>query len=95
VVWSGDFVRALLYLGTLGTVGTFFGMTWAQRHMPATHAAILFALEPVFAALLAAIFLKERLTARGVVGAVLVLAGIVVSELRFSRRPVQSSANGS
>jgi drug/metabolite transporter (DMT)-like permease len=95
VVWSSDFVRALLYLGTLGTVGTFFGMTWAQRHMPATHAAILFALEPVFAALLAAIFLHERLGGRGIVGAVLVLAGIVVSELRFSRRPAQSSANGS
>jgi drug/metabolite transporter (DMT)-like permease len=94
VAWSGDFVRALLYLGTLGTVGTFFGMTWAQRHMPATHAAILFALEPVFAAVLAAIFLRERLSARGVVGAVLVLAGIVVSEMRF-RVSLQSSANGS
>jgi drug/metabolite transporter (DMT)-like permease len=50
--------------------------------MSATHAAIIFALEPVVAALLAARFLGERLGARGIVGGLLVLAGIVVSELR-------------
>lgn len=86
VVWSGPFLWSVLYLASLGTVGTFFGQTWAQRHMTATHAAILFALEPVWAALLAAWLLEERLGARGVAGGALVLAGIVVAELKL-RRP--------
>lgn len=83
VVWRGTFLWSVAYLGTIGAVGTFLAQTWAQRHMSATHAAILFALEPVVAALLAAYFLGERLGARGAVGGLLVLAGIVVSELRL------------
>jgi drug/metabolite transporter (DMT)-like permease len=86
VVWEGTFLRGVLYLGTIGTVGTFLSQTWAQRHMSATHAAIIFALEPVWAAAFAAWFLGERLGARGYWGGALVLAGIVVSELTFRRR---------
>lgn len=87
VVWEGAFLRGVLYLGTIGTVGTFLSQTWAQRHMSATHAAIIFALEPVWAAVFAAWFLGERLGARGYWGGALVLAGIVVSELTFRREP--------
>ncbi len=83
VVWHEGFLSAVLYLGTIGTVGTFLSQTWAQRHMSATHAAIIFALEPVWAALLAAWLLNERLGSRGAWGGALVLAGIVVSELRL------------
>lgn len=91
VVWEGTFLRGVLYLGTIGTVGTFLSQTWAQRHMSATHAAIIFALEPVWAALFAAWFLGERLGARGYWGGALVLAGIVVSELRLRRDPLDST----
>ena len=85
VAWQGGFLAAVLYLATIGTVGTFLSQTWAQRHMSATHAAILYALEPVWAALLAAWLLGERLGSRGLWGGALVLAGIVVSELRLGR----------
>lgn len=85
IVWEGTFLRSVVYLATIGTVGTFFTQTWAQRHMSATHAAIIFALEPVWAALLAAWLLGERLETAGYWGGVLVLAGIVVSELRLRR----------
>ncbi len=85
VVWEGTFLWSVLYLGSLGTVGTFFSQTWAQRAMSATHAAIIFALEPVVAALFGAWLLHDRLGGRGIVGGALVLAGIVVSELRIVR----------
>ncbi|HXM78250.1 MAG TPA: DMT family transporter [Thermoanaerobaculia bacterium] len=85
VVWRGTFLWSVLYLGSLGTVGTFFCQTWAQARMSATHAAIIFALEPVFAAILAAWLLGDHLGARGAAGGALVLAGIVVSEMRLSR----------
>jgi drug/metabolite transporter (DMT)-like permease len=54
--------------------------------MSAVHGAIILALEPVFAALFAAWLLGERLGRRGVAGGLLVLAGIVVSELRLADR---------
>jgi drug/metabolite transporter (DMT)-like permease len=88
VLWQGTFLWSVLYLGSVGTVGTFFGQTWAQARMSATHAAILFALEPVFAAILAAWALGDRLGERGIAGALLVLVGIVVSETRLKWRPV-------
>lgn len=90
LVWEGTFLRSVLYLGTIGTVGTFVTQTWAQRHMSATHAAIIFALEPVWAALLAAWFLGERMGGTGWWGGGLVLAGIVVSELKLRRRRTDS-----
>jgi drug/metabolite transporter (DMT)-like permease len=93
IVWGGAFLVGVLYLGTIGTVGTFLTQTWAQRHMSATHAAIIFALEPVWAALLAAWLLGERLGGTGVWGGALVLAGIVVSELRLRRVAVHSRGN--
>jgi drug/metabolite transporter (DMT)-like permease len=83
IVWEGTFLRGVLYLATIGTVGTFLTQTWAQRHMSATHAAIIFALEPVWAAVLAAWLLGERLGRTGLWGGALVLGGIVVSEVRL------------
>ena len=44
------------------TVVTFLLQTWAQARMSATHAAVIFALEPVFTALFAAVILGERLS---------------------------------
>ena len=93
LVWEGTFLRSVLYLGTVGTVGTFVTQTWAQGHMSATHAAIIFALEPVWAALLAAWLLGERMGVSGWWGGGLVLAGIVVSELRLRRPATQSKGN--
>ncbi len=92
-LWSGvrpiagrpDLVAQALVLAVVGTAGTYAFQTWAQQHMSATHAAIIYTLEPVVTAVLAGWFLGERLGARGWVGGVLVLAGIVVSELRLRR----------
>jgi drug/metabolite transporter (DMT)-like permease len=76
---------AVLWMSLMATVVTFLVQTWAQAKMSATHAAILFALEPVFTAVFAAIVLSERMSRRDFGGAGLVLLGIVVSELPGSR----------
>jgi drug/metabolite transporter (DMT)-like permease len=83
IPWGGSFPASVGYLGSFCTVGAFLGWTWSQGRMTAVHGAIILALEPVVAALLAAWALGERLPARGLFGAVLVIAGIVVSELRL------------
>ncbi len=85
ILWQGTFLWSVLYLGSIGTVGTFFSQTWAQGAMSATHAAIIFALEPVVAAIFGAWLLHDRLGPRGMVGGALVLAGVVVSELRIRK----------
>jgi drug/metabolite transporter (DMT)-like permease len=59
---------------------------WGQQRIPATRAALVLLLEPVFAGI-AGYVNGERLGAERLVGAVAILAGIVVSEL-WPRRPV-------
>ncbi len=76
---------AILWMGILASVVTSLVQTWAQARMPAVHAAVIFALEPVFTALFAAVTLGERLSVREAWGGGLVLLGIVVSELRLRR----------
>lgn len=74
---------AVLWMGLLASVVTSLVQTWAQARMPVVHAAVIYALEPVFTVLFAALTLGERLSAREWWGGALVLLGIVVSELRL------------
>jgi drug/metabolite transporter (DMT)-like permease len=87
-VWSGRVVWQLVYLATVATIGSFLMWTWGQARTSATHAAIIFSLEPVFATLFAVAFIGagEWMGARGFVGAALVFAGIIISEIRWSER---------
>lgn len=49
----------------------------AQKHTTAEAAGFLFALEPVASAVLAFVFLHERIGLRGYIGSVLILAGVI------------------
>ncbi|MBI5442887.1 MAG: DMT family transporter [Deltaproteobacteria bacterium] len=85
LAFTPTLLLAVLWMGIVASVVTTLVQTWAQARMPAVHAAVIFALEPVFTALFAAVALGERLTAREAWGGGLVLLGIVVSELRLRR----------
>jgi drug/metabolite transporter (DMT)-like permease len=54
----------------------------AQRNVAAEKAAVIYAMEPVFAALFGWLWLNEALGWRGVAGGALVVAALIVSELR-------------
>jgi len=73
---------ALLVSSLLSTALAFTIQAWAQQVTSATRAALIFALEPVFAWLFSFLFMGERLPAQAVWGAVLILVGIVVAELK-------------
>src|SRR6516164_10552684 len=78
--------RAALWLGVVvcavfATAVAFSLQLWAQQYTTPSHAAILFTLEPVFAVATSYMLLGERLGARSLVGAALVLAGILAAEL--------------
>jgi len=81
LAFDRGFVIAVLYMTLFATVLTFSVQNWAQAKISATKAAIIFALEPVCAAIFAAAILSERLGIRGYAGGGLVIAGIVVSEM--------------
>jgi drug/metabolite transporter (DMT)-like permease len=59
-------------------------LVWAQRYTSATNTALILASEPVFAAVTSYAVLHERLGVRALAGAALILAGILVAELKGS-----------
>ncbi len=74
-------IVALVITSVLATAVAFTIQSWSQQHLPATHTALILALEPVFAWLTALLFLNETLGRRSLAGAALILAGIAVTEL--------------
>ena len=74
-VWLG-----LGYLALFCTLFAFGVQTWAQRHTTAVRVALISSLEPVFAALWAALLIGERLTQVELFGGALIVAGVVLGE---------------
>ncbi|MFT4112263.1 MAG: DMT family transporter [Silvibacterium sp.] len=88
---SGRLLFAIAVAALLATAAAFTIQSWAQQYLPATHTALLLTLEPVFAWLTSFLVLGERLGLRSGSGAVLILAGIAVTELLPSR--IQATAH--
>ena len=76
---------AIGYLALFATALVAVLQTYAQRRVPAYLAALIFVLEPVFAALFAFLLLGERLGWQGWLGGALVVAAMLVAELRLPR----------
>jgi drug/metabolite transporter (DMT)-like permease len=72
----------LLYLGVVATAGMLFLQALAQRNVSADKAAVIYTMEPVFAAVFAWLWLNEMLGWRGLAGAALVVAALIISEIR-------------
>ena len=73
----------LFYLALFGTVYTFLMQTAMQRFTTATRTALVFSLEPVFAALFAFIIAGELLTSSAWFGGFLIVCGMLIAEIRW------------
>ncbi|MCW2615475.1 MAG: Threonine/homoserine efflux transporter RhtA [Frankiales bacterium] len=82
---AGDW-GALIYMALVAGALALVVQTWAQAHLPATRAAIIMTMEPVFAGLFAVLLGGERLGPRVVLGGALVLGAMYLVELG-PRRP--------
>lgn len=80
VAWSPRVIRGIGITGFLSLALAFAIQAWAQQFTPATHTALIFTLEPVFAWLTSFIFLGEGLGMRAGVGAACIPAGLLISE---------------
>jgi drug/metabolite transporter (DMT)-like permease len=81
VHWSVRLVFALAVTAIFATGFAFSIQVWAQQYTPPAHTALIFALEPVFAALTSRLVTSERLGGKVLVGSALILAGMVISEM--------------
>ncbi|MEG9435947.1 DMT family transporter [Edaphobacter sp. HDX4] len=81
-------IVALLVTALLATAAAFTIQSWAQRHLPPAHTALILTLEPVFAWLTSFLFLGERLSSRAMMGAALILGGILLTELVPAPNPI-------
>ncbi len=81
-------VVPLLY-GGLVSVGIAYTLqVVGQRHALATHASLIMATESVFGALGGALLLGENMGLRGYLGAGLMIAGIVISQIGLPAAPL-------
>ena len=74
-VWS-----ALLITGVLASAAAFTVQTYVQQRLSATRTAIILTMEPVFAVFFGYLLAGDRLSWVQVIGAVLILVAIVISE---------------
>ena len=86
-VMNWPILGGLLYLGLVATAAMLFLQAIAQRHVPADKAAVIYAMEPVFAALFAWIWLSEVLTLRMALGGAIVVGAVLLSESRAASSP--------
>lgn len=72
---------AIVFVAFLGTAVAITVQTKAQGYLSETRVALIFALEPVFAAISAYIVLGETLPAAAGFGAVMILCGVILAQL--------------
>ena len=91
IIWNSRLVLYLFITGVLATAIAFLVQARSQQFTTANRTALIFSLEPFFAALFAYWMLGQILTVREWIGGVLILLGILTSELRLAPRKVQTS----
>jgi len=84
----------LLYLGIFSTTIAFLLQTVAQKFITETKAAIILSTESFWGMAFSIVILSEVLTTRMIIGAILILAAIMLSETKLSflkrRKPIES-----
>lgn len=79
--WTGRLAFAIVVTAVFATAFAFGAQVWAQQYTPPAHTALIFSLEPVFAALASRLVTKEHLGGRMLFGSGLILAGMIISEV--------------
>ena len=88
LVWRPAVVCGILITGLLCTALAFTIQAWAQRHTTPTRTALIYLLEPVVAWVTSYVLAGEGLAGRAAAGAVLILAGVLLVEMKpFASRP--------
>src|SRR5580704_15407684 len=82
IQWSTGLWIALAVTSLLATALSFAVQTWPQRYSSPTRTALIFSMEPLFAWVTSYVVAGEVLSKRAALGGVLILAGILMVELK-------------
>ncbi len=80
-VWSNSLIFAFVITSFFATAYAFWAMTTFQNRTTPTRAALIYTLEPVFAAIFSIWLAGDRLTIIGWSGGALIVAGMLFAEL--------------
>jgi drug/metabolite transporter (DMT)-like permease len=94
-VVDGRVLGGLVFLGAIASAATFFLQALSQTHVSAEQAALIYAMEPVFAALFGWLFLAEQMSTLAQLGAVIVVFAVVLSQRPEASAPPQDTASRS
>jgi drug/metabolite transporter (DMT)-like permease len=81
ILFTKDVIIALIVTSVFATAAAFFIQTNFQKYTTSTRVALIFSMEPVFAAITGYFCAGERLTSSALIGCVLIFAGMVFAEL--------------
>jgi drug/metabolite transporter (DMT)-like permease len=86
IVISTKAWSSLIYLGLIGTLFCYFVTVWVMKYVSALKVAIIFSLEPVFAALFGYFIINETLNPKELIGASFILSGVIVHSVLKNRK---------
>ena len=81
-----DVWMALLVTSVFATAFAFLGQTYFQAYISPTRVALIFAMEPVFAALTSYFWIGEKLTIASIFGCLFILFGMIIAELPSKKK---------
>jgi drug/metabolite transporter (DMT)-like permease len=81
ILVSKDVLAALIVTSVFATAIAFFIQTNFQKYTSATRVALIFAMEPVFAALTGYFWAHEHLSVSAILGCILIFLGMIFAEL--------------
>jgi drug/metabolite transporter (DMT)-like permease len=82
VRWTPGLCAAIVITGLFASALAFTFQAWAQKHTTPTRTGLIFMLEPIFAWITSYLIAGESLSARAAAGAVLILTGVLLVELK-------------
>jgi len=88
ILLSQDVIIALVITSVFATALAFLIQTNFQRYTTATRVALIFAMEPVFAAIAGYYWAAERLSYSALFGCLLIFAGMIFAEVPVNKFPL-------
>ncbi len=79
--WTGSLIFAFVVTSVFATAYAFWAMTTFQNRTTPTRAALIYTLEPVFAAIFSVWLAGDRLTSLGWFGGAMIVAGMIFAEV--------------